>query len=68
MDKVILEIKKEEAQKLLEYIQAVRQKGLDLEGYIEQEFDRIYQGVTVIQEMAQEINGIIYEGLSNRNI
>ena len=68
MDKVILEIKKEEAQKLLEYIQAVRQKGLDLEGYIEQEFDRIYQGVVVIQEMAQEINGLIYEGLSNRNI
>ena len=68
MDRVILEIKKEEAQKLLEYIQAVRQKGLDLEGYIEQEFDRIYQGVTVIQEMAQEINGLIYEGLSNRNI
>lgn len=65
MENIRIELKKEEAQNLLEYIQAVRQKGLDLEGYIQQEFEKIYQDVTAIQEMAQEINQLIYEGLSN---
>lgn len=59
------ELPKEDAQKLMEYIQAVRNKGVDMEAYLQSVFDTVYQDVCAVQEMAQEINELIYEGLSN---
>lgn len=58
-------LKKEDAQKLLEYIQAVRNKGIDMEAYLQSVFDTVYQDVCQVQEMSAEINELIYEGLSN---
>ena len=58
-------LKKEDAQKLMEYIQAVRNKGIDMETYLQSVFDTIYQDVCQVQEISAEINELIYEGLSN---
>lgn len=58
-------LKKEDAQKLMEYIQAVRNKGIDMETYLQSVFDTVYQDVCQVQEISAEINEIIYEGLAN---
>ena len=63
-----LSLKKEDAQKLLEYIQAVRNKGIDMETYLQSVFDSLYQDVCQVQEMSAEINELIYEGLSNSHL
>lgn len=66
MDKTInFSLKKEEAQQLMEYIQAIRNKGIEMETYLQNVFDKVYQDVCQVQEMSTEINELIYEGLSN---
>ena len=58
-------LKKEDAQKLIEYIQAVRDKGIDMESYLQSVFDTVYQDVCQVQEMSAEINELIYDALAN---
>ena len=66
MEQIIrFELTKEQAQSLLEFVQATRNKGIDLETYLQNVFDKIYQDVTAIQDMAQEVNELLYTGLSN---
>lgn len=68
MNKITLEFEKDEAQKLLEYVQAVRNIGIDTETYLQEVFDTVYQKVVAVQEMGQEINNILYEGLSRTSL
>lgn len=63
-NKITLVFEKEEAQRLLEYVQAIRNSGIDTETYLQDVFDAVYQKITAVQEMSQEVNNLLYEGLS----
>jgi hypothetical protein len=62
---VVFSLKREEAKRLIEYIQAVRDKSIYMEAYLQNVFDTIFQDVCQVQEMSAEINALIYEGLTD---